>query len=705
MRHQVSASSISFLIIAVLVFGPLTSNSLDSTSLDTFSDNYDTSAITDSTNDSLNIQTETDNYDLMGDASAQTEASVQNTIGSGLQNAVKNCTGASGAISNQLGSILKSSGVGNIGSTVLKSATSGIGGGGIVGSAINKTVSIAGSALDGVVNNTINSAVKGVGDAAGSALGSATGGVSGALGGAQSAIMGVADSIVSGIGSAAGSVFQNIGVSLGSSGIADIGNIINSFTGEGLSGILSSFGSVSSMLGPVSGIIGGLGGGGPIPVADNKVQETTAAIKKKETCDDVLASAISRNIDLPKALSEAANWLNTGNSGDPFYPKNIADQYTSISKEQTNILISQIRGSNSPFANQLVPTVVKTSQRDTGSDISNQLKDTLPEIAGGQAGADKFRAGDPSACPGKQFYECFKNTAFNPGSSLLGSGIAVLNEYDKKQTEAKDKLDKELATNQGFLSNKKCVEYLDTSADPNNEEEFPSATPTCLRWETISPGIVAAGTAQKIAVAKIDAAANGNADGQGLAPILSSLGNQILMGGLSQLSKIGLGIAASINPYNRAVNNQIGSALSDAQGTANSYAGVLNNGIIVLQKIITDIGNTNSCYASVDTLLAGKDSGQTQSKPALEEINNNLPNIYQPGLADYQYKSLVLSRNPQMIASDADVNAIAMQVNTLKARQTSIAGYLASCRAQEATLSVERSSVSNSSGIYDQGGD
>lgn len=616
-------------------------------------------------------------------ASAQTDAAVQNAVSSGVQKAVKNCTGASGAVSNALGSIVKSTGLGSAGSSLLKSATSGIGDGGVVGSAINKATGVAGQVLDNAVNTTVKSAVSGAGSAADSAAGSAGSGISGAIGSAKSAIVGATDSIVSGVGSFIGSGFQSLGVSFGSQGIADLGNSINSFTGEGLSGILSSFGSVGSMLGPVSSILGGLGGGGPIPVADSIVRETTTAIKKKETCDDVLASAVSRNIAWPKAISEAANWVNTGNSGNPFYPKNIADEYTTVSKEQTNILIDQIRGSNSPIAKSLIPSVVKSEQNKNSDNFAKKIEPTLDKVAGSKEKAEQFASGsNPDACSG--YLRCLTSLA-EPNNNWIGVKTTVDEELSRRQTEAKDKLDKELANNQGFLNNKKCV-------DLRKSDE--TGDLYCMRWETISPGIVIAATAQKVAVTKIEAAATGNADGQNLAPILDGIGNQILTGGLSELSRTGFGIAASISPYNRAINNQISSALSDALGTANTYASVLSDGIAVLQKIIADLNDTSACYAAVDGLLAasaasdGNGQPQTQSKPALEEINTNLPNFYLPGLSDYQYKSFVLAKNPQMTASDADVNAIVAQVNTLQGRQTSIAGYLASCNAQKKALDV-----------------
>lgn len=620
-------------------------------------------------------------------ASSQAQAD----IGTGLQSAVSKCTGATGTVSSALGSLGNSLGIGNVGgivSSTIKSAA------GNVGSSIG---GVAGKAVSTAVGGAANAAGKAAGSAVNSAVGGATNSVSGALnsavGGATSAITGAVNSIVSGVGGAVGSVFQNLGVSLGSQGIADIGNYLNSFTSDGLSGILGGggLGSLGSLGGAFSAITGG---GGPIPTDPVTASPNIAAIKKKEVCDDAIAYALAHNITLPTAIAQTTNWLNTGNSGNPFYPKNLGDYYQGVANNQTNILLGQIQGSNAPDKNRLIPTVIKANQNQSSNSLANSLEPKLDRLIGA-GNAARWRAGDTSVCPGTLYYECLKITALSPADSTLGRQALIYDVSEQAQARAKEEAGQKLVN--GFAPQEKCVD------ERVNEE---TGDKYCIRYETLTPGIVPAGLAQEVARSTINEAANVNAAGEELGPIFGRMYNQFLSGGLSRLSNSG-GIAASISTNNLQARNQVTGAIGTAIQNTRNYGTILSDyGIPVVQGIVTSLSAVSSCYSRADAQLTANNGGNpTQTdKPAASEIAQ-LPN-YQIILVSYQNQLAKVRQNPQTGASDSQINDLSSQVQVLAGKKSAIEDYLSTCKAVlDQASNVNNNSSSNTYYRNDSSGD
>ncbi|MEK7614157.1 MAG: hypothetical protein AAB428_00620 [Patescibacteria group bacterium] len=508
-------------------------------------------------------------------------------------------------------------------------------------------------------------------------------------------------SLTSTIVGGAGSVLQNIGVSLGSQIFADAGSILNTFAGEGLgsaleglgsltglgegiSGIMSSFGGISSIAGPISAI---MGGGGPVPTADKKTQEATAAIKKKETCDDAIAYAMAHNITLPTAIARATNYLNTGGTGGtPLFVTNATRYYQNIANEQTKILLGEVSRSGSPFASQIMPSVIRTSQNRGRDNFTRKIAPKLEQRVGAENAA-RFRAGDPSGCPGQQYMQCLQSTIFNPGDSFLGSAIITYDTLDERQTSAVNNAKDEVAAGQGMLGNKECV------AEETDEE---TGETYCVDYETITPAIAASAQLQQVVESPIRQTELINSAGESLPPIFTRFINQFLGNGLSQMSRTG-GFAASISSYNNRAVGQVTSTLNTAVRNTQNYRPVLEQGARIAGNILRDLNTLTACYNSVDSLLLENNQTvePTSSRPAAEEISNR--SNYQAVFDGYTAELSALTQNPNRVTNDQQILTTVGQVSALNSKKTAIAGYLTDCRARETSLRETRRDITNSS--------
>ncbi len=557
--------------------------------------------------------------DLEARNAEEAAADAQMDIGTGLESAIKQCTGASGGISNILDSLSKT----------------------------------LGGSVGGAGGQAVSSAV-------GAVTGGASGAISGAVGSIGSAIVGGAENII-----------KDIGVYFGSQSIMDFGTSIGGLFGGG-DIVSGAFGAI-------------MGGGGLVPTNPVPIVSNIAAIKKKETCDDALAFYAAK-MTQSRLISDMANYINTGNNGNPFYPKNLGDYYQNVANNQTKILLGQIQQSNSPYAGSVMPAIIKANQNETPDSFAKQTEYTLDKVAGGKDKAARYIQGDSNACP--SYLRCLVSAA-EPNNNVWGVYSASMNTLAERQAKAEDEAKTKLLSGSGFASAEKCVD------ERTNEE---TGDTYCMRWETETPGVLIAEQGKEVATNAIKEARSIDSAGEQVSPFFTRFANQILTGGLSVLSNFLKGGAAStIGSYNRSTRTQINSALGSAVENTIYYAAMLEGkSIPTATSIINDLNSISACYASVDRLLASGGNSQQQDKPASGEIAN-LAN-YQIILNGYQNTLNVINANPQTGTSDADLLGLSNEFEILKAKQTAIASYLSACQNQARSLGIEQQNKTTGSG-------
>ena len=444
--------------------------------------------------------------------------------------------------------------------------------------------------------------------------------ISGMISSAANSLVASAGGLISeGLGSLGGSIVD-LGVSQGSQAIADVGNYLRSGIGEGaLSGMMGGLGSFG-----VSSVMSIFGGGGMIPVDTKTINREVDFMQKKETCFDAIARAEAKHL-LSQVNSAAANWINTGLNGNPFFPRNMGDYYRRVANNQTNILLGQIRESGSPFANEILPTVIQANRNQTNA-FRRQMRDSLPQVAGGQAQANRFRAGDPSACPGSLYYSCFQNIIFNPGSSALLGTAASLNEAENKKAAAIEDAREKIVNGAAPLEG--CTPGYERIEEDTGEVY-------CLHPITMTPAVIAVKQAEEVTLGQQRLLQNAEGD-------TDSILDDWMSGFLNTTFNEGFLYSAedsdvldSIEEDYRETNAVIERSLLDTL----DYAQALSADVALWERYIGEVRDTHTCYVNLDNAFINSDTYAGQALPSTRDpLADNYTNIsrYELALSEYR---------------------------------------------------------------------
>lgn len=232
----------------------------------------------------------------------------------------------------------------------------------------------------------------------------------------------------------------------------------------------------------IGGISKGTGGVSSVPVNDSSVVTEQKKSNKKESCLDALAYTLAKQ-SLSQVTNKTLNWVNTGFGGNPFYVRDMDSFLHSIEKETfrtyintsnqlQNKIIGQSVANNlvSIFTGRSIPSITKSAQNAVEKKYNDFSSDFTK---GGWASWLSSTQGDQN--PLGQFMKV---------SEQLGQ------EYGRQEENTKQ----ELTQGQGFLSQKKCVEYA-SAPSPDDNYNFNlnnDGSLKCLRYETVTPGSVIA---------------------------------------------------------------------------------------------------------------------------------------------------------------------------------------------------------------------
>lgn len=266
--------------------------------------------------------------------------------------------------------------------------------------------------------------------------------------------------------------------------------------------------------------------------AQVKANEKADEIALKDSCFDGIAIMLARN-QLTSMTRSAMNWVNTGYGGNPFFVQNMTNFTNNIERNVLqagiNILVSS--GNENPYARNFAQSVVSYGGVGTGSlDFLGNLGSDLGLFITDPQSLYPDEEQDPRTALQKAQYA--NNTFSNDFSTGGWEGWLALTQRDQnnplgftmlasqyladqQEKEVAEKKE-ELAQNNGFLSQKKCIlwQVYDEKGKPKYKEggfstsglaksSFDPITQTkppttcykpggdcCVDWEIITPGSI-----------------------------------------------------------------------------------------------------------------------------------------------------------------------------------------------------------------------
>lgn len=251
------------------------------------------------------------------------------------------------------------------------------------------------------------------------------------------------------------------------------------------SGFLKGVGKALGIGGGGSGL-----GGSEVPTTDSTAQTKLEAANKKESCLDAIAYTLAKQA-LQQVTNKTLNWVNTGFGGNPFYIRDASSFLRSIEKESFKDYINIA----SQTDNQIIGESVSNKLVELFTGRRAPQLDRLPQTAA-ELKYDAFSKDFTQGGWGGWLDVTVNNQ--NP----LGQFLNITEKLSKDYGEKEDQTNKELEQGNGFLSQKKCVEYAqispDDSSEFNTQVTNADGSPKCLKYETVTPGSVIAAQTQNI---------------------------------------------------------------------------------------------------------------------------------------------------------------------------------------------------------------
>lgn len=276
-----------------------------------------------------------------------------------------------------------------------------------------------------------------------------------------------------------------------------------------------------------------------------------------------LAARVALNMS-----QQIINWGATGFKGDPFYVRDMGSFMKSIADEQVTTFINGTVG-GSPFGNIIAQDLI--TAYSTGSKPQFNLDQYVDDPT---KFADDFTAGG---------WRGWVAINANPANNIYGSTLESSRYLSNQINNAVQNQKQELGFNNGFLSMKKCVQYgspitqdqidqgmgtqpttyeteggeapVTDDINPGGTEvtlgegtsvtdtqtgvgdstgEFTSTEPTCIRWETTTPGKLIGEQLNKAVLSPLETAIQKNSQGQ-IGDALISLAAGVISQGINNL--------------------------------------------------------------------------------------------------------------------------------------------------------------------------
>lgn len=253
--------------------------------------------------------------------------------------------------------------------------------------------------------------------------------------------------------------------------------------------------------------------------------DQAAANKKREECFNGIAIQLARN-QLTSMARNTMNWVNTGFEGNPMYVQDITSFSNSIEKNILEKNIASLGSSNKayPYGTDFSRSAINgyrtgSSFRSGGTNFLDTLTSDLgyfltdPES---YYGYSEKTAMERSQEANERFANDFSTGGWNGWLALtqrdqnnpLGFTMQASQYIADEQNRQTEQNKEELLTNNGFLSQKKCIlwqEYLDvnipeeelvinddgsSSYEPIYNENKRTDNDQCVKYEVVTPGSI-----------------------------------------------------------------------------------------------------------------------------------------------------------------------------------------------------------------------
>lgn len=237
--------------------------------------------------------------------------------------------------------------------------------------------------------------------------------------------------------------------------------------------------------------------------------QARASEQTKTQCLDGIAYTLAKN-QLTSMTRYAMNWINTGFSGDPMYVQNVTSLINSIENQViTPSLQTMLDSGNAyPYGYAFTRSVINNYNYGSGlrSGANNFLGSLTSDLGAFMSDPNSYFS-DSSLTKLEQSKRAV--TAFENDFSLggwdgwlaltqrdannpIGFAILASREIERQKEEKVQETKDEISTNDGFLSQKKCVQYESAQDVADAASSFNSIATTttkrCVKYEVVTPG-------------------------------------------------------------------------------------------------------------------------------------------------------------------------------------------------------------------------
>ncbi len=264
--------------------------------------------------------------------------------------------------------------------------------------------------------------------------------------------------------------------------------------------------------------------------------------KFRAECIDGIGYQLAKK-QLSDITQKTLNWTAKGYDGDPLFVRNPSAFYQDISNKEVlqsaKLYGGQGNSTDYPFGKTFARSAVSATKAE--NNVEESLKSDLRQSLSGGSSLDEYSR-DFSVGGWNGWLALTQKPQNNPlGFTMLASQYTAEQSAEKIQNQ-KD----ELNQNNGFLSQKRCVELYPTPSNPTGaiggaQGAYTTGNGACKTYETITPGSVIAEqvvTALTSPIRQLELADGVN---ESLGGVFSRLLNQLGLQGLVGLSSFGSG--------------------------------------------------------------------------------------------------------------------------------------------------------------------
>lgn len=313
--------------------------------------------------------------------------------------------------------------------------------------------------------------------------------------------------------------------------------------------------------------------------------------KTREECLNGIAYSLAK-AQLAKMTQITVNWINSGFNGDALYIKDRNSYFQSLADGQLLRMVGPLANIQNrliyPFGRDTATTIINSRKYGYEDRAQSTLQNSLRSGATTEDFANDFSVGGWDG-----WFSLTQNDQNNP----IGFGIMTGQELAKRISQEKEDTQSELLENNGFLSQRQCVEYEKNPGSSSDLGQFTgyqgnrtsgASNPRCLRWETVTPGKLISDQASYALTSNIRQLELADSLNESLSAVFQALINQMISQGLSSLSSFspqnapqtfgGAGYNKVFDSLGNEISNLYGNGPGQSVLTVNKGTGWYNSG-------------------------------------------------------------------------------------------------------------------------------